>query len=70
MKHLIADADTASGAKLGAGLLAVAPSLATEPELLALIEDMLELEPSRRITAKEALEHPFFLGKHAEKGKK
>ena len=32
----------------------------TPPEIIDLIEKLLEYEPHKRITAKEALQHPFF----------
>ena len=32
----------------------------TPPEMIDLIEKLLEYEPHKRITAKEALQHPFF----------
>ena len=36
----------------------------TPPEVIDLIEKLLEYEPHKRITAKQALLHPFFAPVH------
>jgi serine/threonine protein kinase len=42
----------------GIGLEALIPDV--PPDFLDLLKQMLELDPERRINAKEALVHPFF----------
>jgi len=44
----------------GKGLLHHVPKLKNDPHGLDLLERMLQFEPSRRISAKEALLHPYF----------
>jgi len=44
----------------GKGLVHFVPKLANDPHGLDLLERMLQFEPSRRISAKEALQHPYF----------
>lgn len=41
-------------------LSTVLPELATTPDAISLLEKMLVYEPSRRITAKQALREPYF----------
>ena len=41
-------------------LLKLCPELHGQPEALDLLTQMLQLEPSKRITIKAALSHPFF----------
>ena len=44
----------------GKGLVGCVPKLKDDPHGLDLLERMLQFEPSRRISAKEALQHPYF----------
>ena len=41
-------------------LIEMCPELASEPEAMDLLTQMLQMEPSKRITMKAALQHPFF----------
>jgi len=44
----------------GKGLAHCVPKLKDDPHGLDLLERMMRFEPSRRITAKDALQHPYF----------
>ena len=44
----------------GKGLVGCVPKLKDDPHGLDLLERMLQFEPNRRISAKEALQHPYF----------
>ena len=42
------------------GLRRISPNLAAYPEAMDLFTQMMQMEPSKRISAKAALDHPFF----------
>jgi cyclin-dependent kinase len=42
------------------GLCRISPNLASYPEAMDLFTQMMQMEPSKRISAKAALDHPFF----------
>ena len=42
------------------GLCKIAPNFVNNPEAMDLFTQMMQLEPSKRISAKAALDHPFF----------
>jgi cyclin-dependent kinase len=42
------------------GLCRISPNLAAYPEAMDLFTQMMQMEPSKRISAKAALDHPFF----------
>ena len=42
-------------------LASLCPQLHQHPDALDLLTQMLQLEPSKRITIKAALDHPFFM---------
>ena len=46
--------------KVGAGLESLFTNYHSRNQLLSLLSRMLDLDPRTRITAKEALAHPFF----------
>ena len=44
----------------GKGLASCVPKLQDDPHGLDLLERLLQFEPARRVSAKEALQHPYF----------
>lgn len=51
-----------SSAAASGGVKAISEVLADEPALLDLLTGMFQFDPSKRLTARDALQHPFFEG--------
>ena len=45
-------------------LLKLAPNFSEQPEAMDLLTQMMQLEPSKRISVKAAMAHPFFADIH------
>ena len=46
------------------GLCNISPNIVSNAEAMDLLTQMMQMEPSRRISAKAAIDHPFFKSMH------